>query len=237
MKPFLILFLTILSTPLFGATDSNTNQGPWSGYFQDTMDEAPNPFVTKAFKITSKVNPKKKVVVDLGTGVGNNIKEILKDDVVVYAYDADPESINIIKQKYKNVLENKTLYLSHTKFEDITSLPAADMLIAWRTLTFMKKDDFTAFWPKIVESLKPNGIFVCTFFGEKNFTKRGPTSRQVSRLSRTELFELFANFLIIDFHEELEYDEQSSKHWGVDQYEHIYKVIAQKRPLYKFKDM
>lgn len=234
MKRFLVLFSIILSVPLLGKTNEEKPQvqkSLWARWVQKDKESRclPNPFVTKAFELASKINPQKKVVIDLGTGAGRNIRDILKQDVLVYAYDAEPESIKLINQKYENYLKNKKLHLFQIYFENITSLPKADMIIAWNILPFMKKDKFPVFWSKIVASLKPNGIFTGTFFGEKHYAKRCPKFAQLFRMTRAEIMALFSDFQIIDFYEELEYDEASSQTWGTDQYDHVYKITAKKK--------
>ncbi len=207
---------------------SKSDKGPWSQYFQSKSKCGPNPFITKASELILKRKPKAWTVIDLGAGTGVNISELFKENATVHAYDADPESIKLIRAQFKNYLDTQKFYVYQEYFEDIPFLPPADLIVAWRSLPFMEINQFQSFWGKIEDALFPNGIFTGTFFGEKHYSKRSPKSPKIFRLTREEVLNLFTNFQIIDFHEEIEYDEKSSKSWGIDQFEHIYKVIAKK---------
>lgn len=192
-------------------------------------ENAESPFIIKATEIALQEKLHNLIVLDLGVGTGRNIKDLLKKDATVYAYDADPESVNLIRTKFRSFLKNKKLYVDQAFFEDMNSLPPADLIIAWRSLPFMDKDKFPAFWKKIEEALTPDGLFTGTFFGEQHKTRRPLDRPKLFRLTREEVLNLFKDFLIMDFQEEIKYDEEVSKEWGSDQFEHVYKVIAKKK--------
>jgi SAM-dependent methyltransferase len=192
-------------------------------------ENEPSPFVTKATEMVFKIKPTNLIVLDLGVGTGRNIKNLLEKGATVYAYDADPASIKLIRREFSSFLNSKKLYVLQESFEEISSLPAAEMIIAWRSLSFMEEEKFPAFWKKIEEALAPGGIFTGTFFGKQHKTKRPLNRPKLFRLTREEVFNLFKDFLIVDFQESMEYDEEVSEEWGGDQFEHIYKVIAKKR--------
>ena len=191
-------------------------------------ENEPSPFVAKATEMVLKIKPKNLTVLDLGVGNGRNIKPLLEKGATVYAYDDDLASIELIKREFSSYLNSKKLVVRQEAFEDISSLPAADMIIAWRSLPFMKRR-FPAFWKKIEEALAPGGIFTGTFFGKQHKTKRPLNRPKLFRLTREEVLNLFKDFLLVDFQESLEYDEEVSQEWGGDQFEHNFKVIAKKR--------
>ncbi len=231
MKSFFIFFflsLNLSSLEKTFATPDKSNQGAWSGYFQSQKNAQPHDLVTKAFKLIEK--KKNVIVIDLGTGNGKDISDILKAGAIVYAYDADPGSTEIIHKRFKSYVKNKKLLTHQILFEEITSLPKADMIIFVNSLPFMKKEKLLGFWKIIQDALNPNGIFIGTFFGEKHYAKRDPSRPEIFRVSREEVFNLFTNFQILNFYEEIEYDEDSSKSWKTDQFHHVYKVIARKKP-------
>lgn len=192
-------------------------------------ENEPSPFVAKATEMVLKIKPKNPTVLDLGVGTGRNIKTLLEKGATVYAYDADPASIKLIKSEFSSFLNSKKLSVFQESFEEISSLPAADMIIAWRSLPFMEEEKFPAFWKKIETALVSGGIFTGTFFGKQHKTKRPLSNPKLFKLSREEVLNLFKAFLIVDFQESLEYDEEVSEKWGGDQFEHIYKVIAKKK--------
>lgn len=179
-------------------------------------ENEPSPFVSKATEMVFKIKPKNPTVLDLGVGTGRNIKTLLEKGATVYAYDADSASITLIKREFSSFLNSKKLSVHQESFEEIASLPAADMIIAWRSLPFMEEEKFPAFWKKIEAALVPDGIFTGTFFGKQHKTKRPLSSPKLFRLNRDEVLHLFKAFLIVDFQESLEYDEEVSEKWGGD---------------------
>ncbi|HUX78126.1 MAG TPA: class I SAM-dependent methyltransferase [Alphaproteobacteria bacterium] len=230
MKLFFILLLLSLNFSSLGkaiAANDKANEGPWSSYFQSQINAQPHDLVTKAFDLIK--TKRALTIIDLGVGNGKDITKILKAGAVVYAYDADPESINIINKRFNFYIRNNKLFTHQMFFEDITALPTADMIISINSLPFMRKDKLLSFWKIVEDSLTPNGIFVGTFFGEKHYAKRNPKRPALFRLNREELLTLFKSFQILYFHEDFEYDENSSKSWGTDQFDHRYKVIARKK--------
>jgi tellurite methyltransferase len=230
MKHFFILLLLSLnfsSLKKVSATSDQLPKGPWHEYFQSHINARPHDLVTKAFELIGK--KKNATIVDLGAGNGKDIANILKAGAIVYAYDADPESVNLIDKRFKYYIKSDKLFIHQLFFEDLKVLPKADMIIALHSLPFMRQDKFLKFWQVIQNALVPNGIFVGTFFGEKHYLKRNPEQPKLFRLSREEVLNLFKNFKILNFYEEIEYDEESSKSWGTDQFDHRYKVIARKK--------
>lgn len=131
-----------------------------------------NSLITKAADLALKDKSNNVTVLDLGTGSGRNMIGLLKKGATVYAYDADHDAINSLRKEFKGQIKQKKLILDEVLFEDIPTLPRANLIIAWRALPFMEKDKFPAFWQKIEKALAPNGIFVGTFFGEQHKTKR-----------------------------------------------------------------
>ncbi|OJW47972.1 MAG: hypothetical protein BGO67_08890 [Alphaproteobacteria bacterium 41-28] len=228
MKYFFILLLLNLSfLEKASAANGQPKEGPWSEYFQSQINARPHDLVTQAFGLIK--NKKNATIIDLGAGNGKDIVNILKAGAIVYVFDADPESVNIIDKRFKYYVRSNKLLIHQMFFEDIKTLPKADMIIALCALPFMKKDKLMSFWKIIQESLNPNGIFVGTFFGEKHYAKRDPKQPKLFRLSREEILNLFTHFHILNFYEEIEYDESSSKSWGSDQFDHRYKIIARKK--------
>src|ERR1700722_18744955 len=97
MKHFFMLVLLSLNFSFLekaSASNNQTKEGPWSEYFQSQINARPHDLVIQAFGLIN--NKKNATIVDLGAGNGKDIVNILKAGAIVYAYDADPESINII---------------------------------------------------------------------------------------------------------------------------------------------
>lgn len=209
--------------------EADSKEGTWSHCYKSEPKCVANSLITKASELALKTSPTNLTVLDLGAGSGRNVADLLEKGATVYAYDADSESISLLRKDFTSFVDGKKLYVDQTTFEDITTLPTADLIIGWRALPFMEEAKFPAFWKKIENALKPNGIFTGTFFGGQHKTRRPLDRPKLFRLSRKDVEKLFTNFQIIDFEESLEYDEEDSKEWGSDQYEHNYRIIAKKK--------
>ena len=142
LKYFLLVFLfalTLCCVEKASAKKPEPKQGTWSQILQSIPKGVANPLITQASEIALKAKPNNLIVLDLGVGSGRNIKDLLEKGATVYAYDADLESIKILDDRFKSFVKHKKLYVHQEYFEEITSFPTADMIIAWRSLPFMKK--------------------------------------------------------------------------------------------------
>ncbi len=228
-KKILILgfFLNFFLSEICALDRTASRENPWKNYYTETLKEPVDEFVSKAFELVQQETITPLVILNLGIGSGSNIQDILKQDVEVHAYDAVPESIEILNKRFRLYINNK-LHLHQVFFEDLHSLPKADMIIAWRSLSFMEKDKFFNFWKNINISLKSSGIFVGTFFGKKHYLNRSPKRPQLFRMSSKEVTDLFKNFKILYLYKEIKYNKNLSKSRGVDSYSDIYKIIAKR---------
>lgn len=57
------------------------------------------------------------------------------------------------------------LDVTHIAFEELVSLPRADLVYAGRSLPFCAESEFPALWSGIMDSVRPGGWFVGDFFG------------------------------------------------------------------------
>jgi hypothetical protein len=108
-----------------------------------------------------------------------------------------------------------------SKFEDVVLSPV-DLLHASLSLPFCPPEHFDAFWLKVVDAVKPGGLFAGQFFGVRDSWANEPdmtfhTEEQVRRM--------LEDFEIKYFHERDEDGDAVSgpKHW------HVFTVIAKKK--------
>lgn len=232
MKKFLTKFvfapILFLSNPLMAAHIKDQDKN-WSHVLKTIPRGVANPLITKAVDLAFKSRPKDLKVIDLGAGTGRNISVLLKKGAKVYAYDASPQSIQILQKEYPTYLQEKHLFVFQKYFQDIQDFPKANLVIAWRSLSFMHKDDFPIFWTKMKAALSPGGIFTGTFFGDKHYTNLHSKTCARFTLSQKEVFDLFTDFKILHFQEEIEHDEEASRQEKCDQFEHIYRIVALKK--------
>ncbi len=96
-----------------------------------------------------------------------------------------------------------------------------DLINAQYSLPFMPKKNFFEVWPKIVEALKPGGIFVGQFFGvDDEWNKQNMTF-----LNSAEVEDLIEGFKKVEFKEEKIRKKLASgdlKNW------HLFHLILEK---------
>ena len=105
------------------------------------------------------------------------------------------------------------------RFEDITDLPPADLVVAAYTLPFCPPASFDQLWSAVRGSLADGGRFSGNFFGPNDTWAGSPG---MSFHSRADLELLFEGFEIEVF-DETDDDGQAAsgpKHW------HIFSVMA-----------
>lgn len=180
------------------------------------------------FPTALKFLPKdmEKTAIDLGAGYGNETKALLETGFKVYAYDASEESADIFNERFAS---DKNLVFKHILFEDLDSLPKANIIFAINSLPFMDREKFPYLLNTIKSSLPKGGIFAGTFFGPNHYLKRSKTSHKIFRLSEEEIKELFEDFEIVYFSQYKQKDLQSSESWGSNQYDNRFWVIAVKK--------
>lgn len=212
----LLLFISNISFAIgdFKLKKNYENKGPHNVfdealiYFQDGME---------------------KVAIDLGVGYGNETNALLEKGFKVLAFDASPESSEIITGRFANQIDKGDLKFQQRLFEDIEDLPKSSIILAINTLPFMDKKSFPVLWDKITNSLPKGGVFVGTFFGMSKHLKRGKTSHKIFRLSEAEVRSLFKDFEIVYFSEYIKKDLNASKSWGSNQFDNRFCVVAVKR--------
>ncbi len=160
--------------------------------------------------------------IDLGCGAGRDTLEMLRRGWRILAIDKQPEAIeqvaSVVPPELLDRLEGRV-----AAFEDITTLPQADLINAAFALPFCRPDHFDALWAAIVAALPPGGRFVGQFFGDRDeyVGKPGMTFHTAEQVQ--ELLKPFE----IEHLKEREEDGKTRlgepKHW------HVFSVVARKR--------
>ena len=214
----------------------NTKDQIASQKFEFEPENEESILINKAILLLKQIKKINNVVIDLGPGNGRNIIKLLEEKSTVYAYDNDLNTINLLTSKFNQYVKNKQLHLFLKSFEDISKLPNSNMIIAYRSLSFMQKDKFLFFWNKIISNIRPRTILVVTFFGKNHKTLRQNNKFPLTRFTYKEIMSLINDFYIFAFFEELELDIDVSNKFNTNQYEHIYKIILIKKD-YKYDNM
>lgn len=167
-----------------------------------------------------KNNPEIKTAIDLGCGAGRDTKFLIKNGVNVTAIDR----VDVTKFLNEGLEEEEKARLNfvQAQFDDAV-LPNADLVVAYESLPFCKKDALVELVSKIKEALNTNGYFLCNFFGKHDSWDE---NEKVTCLDKDEIEELLKDFKILELNE-IEKDGETAmhqtKHW------HVYWVIAQKQ--------
>lgn len=188
----------------------------WSSFLAAGTGRTVRPLLTGALDLRGGSAPG--VAVDLGCGDGAESRFLVTNGWRVHAFDgADDTEARVSHGLPAEALER--LDATQIAFEDIRSLPEAELLYAGRSLPFCAETHFAELWRIIRDSIRPNGWFVGDFFG--------PGDSWVGRAdmnfhSRIEVTELLAGFEIDRLDEA---ERPASTPFG-DKHMHILSVIA-----------
>jgi trans-aconitate methyltransferase len=188
----------------------------WSSFLTAGTGRSVRPLLPQALAIMGEPAPG--VAIDLGCGDGAESRFLVSNGWRVHAFDgADGTEARVLDGVPAEALDR--IDATRIAFEDIRSLPAADLLYAGRSLPFCAETHFAGLWRIILASIEPGGWFVGDFFG--------PNDSWVGRAgmnfhSRSEVEDLLAWFEI-DLLNEAE--NAASTPFG-DKHMHILTVIA-----------
>ncbi len=157
----------------------------WNDFHNLTKDNPPSVSLIEAIKYV----PNKITALDLGSGGFRDSKFLTKHFTKVIAVDKTrvievPEKVQFWHLPFQEFVFKKHTY---------------DLINAQFSLPFMPFKKLSVVWPNIVDSLKPNGVFVGQFFGNED----GWIGYPYSFLNKQELEFLVKlnKFKIIEFKE------------------------------------
>lgn len=157
------------------------------------------------------------LAVDLGCGAGRDALPMLARGWRVVGIDSNPEAIRRLVEAAGG---DAKLEAREASFAD-AEWTACDLVNSSFALPFCRNDAFSEVWRRIVDSLRPGGVFAGQLFGvNDDFAKRG-----IVTLSREGVEEMLAGLEIIRL-DEVEEDGRTAigegKHW------HIFHIVARK---------
>jgi len=186
--------------------------GTWEEYFASMRAMPLHPM----YRQLEPFLPKEGKALELGAGIGTGARFLLDHGLTVTAVDAEPEAAEALRQflPAKHVIEALMQHVS-------LGYKAYDVVVAGFSLFFLTRAEFEAFWPRIVTSIKPGGLFMGQFLlPNDDWGKAGYLTH-----SAEELQSLFAPFQILH-KEEVERDGKTSQ--GTDKHWHVLHVLAKK---------
>lgn len=188
----------------------------WQEYYKNT-ESTPRSLLVKAVDL---ITNEKDEALDLGAGSLRDSRFLLsigfKQVTAVDKTKIGKEILSEFKEKpfsyYVDTFEN--FDFEENKY---------DLINAQNSLPFNPRESFSKVFTSIVRSLKPEGIFVGNFFGERDEWNTGDDQKTFH--TKSEIESLFSRFEILEF-EESEKDGPTAsgqiKHW------HIFEIIARK---------
>lgn len=183
----------------------------------------------------TKFNPPKKMLkglveklkpgnaLELGVGAGSDTTYLLQNNWAVDSVD-----INDVEKMITSSLrdeEKERFKFLQDKFQNLElKKEAYNLIIAYYSLHYLKRDEFFRVFEKIEKSIKKGGYFSGTFLGNNDSWKED--GKEYTFLTETEVRNLFSNFENVKL---CQIDEdgkttgaETPKHW------HVFKVVAKK---------
>jgi tellurite methyltransferase len=187
---------------------NKTKKGGWDDFFEKTKNNPPRVHLVNAIKYIKE----KEIALDLGAGALRDTQYLLDQGFKkVIAIDKEEIIKNIQKEIGNDRLE--TMVSSFKDFEYGNG--KYNLINAQYSLPFMEKDYFTEVISKIKNSLKIEGIFVGTFFGDKD-SWNNENSKIQNFHKKKDIEKMFDDFQILEL---LEKEEdrpavnEEMKHW------------------------
>lgn len=195
-------------------SDPNADaQEVWRRYFAATADKPVHPI----FESLEPFLPRSGIAIDLGCGGGRGTLWLMERGMHVVAVDASEVGLNYLRSALPS---DSDVELICSNFQDL-KLDTYDVAVACFTLFFLPPEDFGRFWPRVVQSIRPGGLFAGQFLGVNDSWK----DREFTLHEKGDVEGLLRDFQVLMLTEE-ENDGQTalgeSKHW------HVFHVIARK---------
>ncbi|MBV9585858.1 MAG: class I SAM-dependent methyltransferase [Alphaproteobacteria bacterium] len=201
--------------------ESRQSEQPRAARFADYIEarrfDPPRPLLIKAAGLVSR----KERALDAGAGALNATKYLLSAGFEhVTALDAAPRAQDVAAE-----LADDRLTFVLSRFEDF-DFPASryDLVNAEFSLPFIRPRNFTSTFTKLLNSVKPGGIFTGQLFGPNdswNVENSGMTF-----LTRAEAEAFFRDFELVQVEEE---DHPGTTKLGEPKHWHIFHIIAKKQ--------
>ena len=157
------------------------------------------------------------VAIELGCGIGHGLLFLLEKGFEVYGVDNSAYALGILRERLPIGAK------AHLIEADMASwpLPQADVIAAGFSLFFLNQEALEAFMPRVIQAIKPGGLFAGQFLGKNDeWASHGHALMDAERLRS-----MFGDFELIHFDEvqrEGETTLKQAKFW------HVFHVVARK---------
>ncbi len=168
----------------------------WNEYIEKTKNNTPRPWLIKALDFVEE----KECAIDLGCGALFDTKYLVQHGFKKVVALDKTNSAQAIFDNFSSDEKNKIDY-TISSFEDYM-FPSEkyDLINAQFSIPFISPTSFEEVFRKIKNSLKPNGILVGQFFGEKDSWKQ--TRPNLTFHTRKQVEDLLSDMEILEFNED-----------------------------------
>ena len=186
----------------------NSTPNRWGSFFEKAKDAEPRKYLVDAIQYVET----KKNALDLGAGTLRDTRYLLDQGFEkVIAMDGEYMVKDIEKE-----LGDKRLETIVSSFEDFEyEKEKYDLINAQYSLPFMQKEYFNEVIEKIKDALKINGVFVGTFFGDKDSwnNENSKTQNFHTKEGIEKMFEDFQILELLENEEDKPAVNEEMKHW------------------------
>ena len=169
----------------------------WKQYFEKNKGRAVRKLFVQAVSLTCELVSGELTAIDLGCGAGIEAFYLLSRGWRVVAIDQEESSVSAVNTLTKGHM-NERMTTICSSFEDLVSIPEADLIFSYHALPFCRQDHFDRLWEMIRQADKPNGTFAGSFFGLNDDWVKSGHAIGVSK-ERLDLY--FSNFEILQIKE------------------------------------
>ena len=129
----------------------------WKNYIESSKNKKPRPLAREALSYITTG----KEALDLGGGNLNDVKFFIQEGFHVTEVDQSPSVHTVAKD-----IDSEKITICTSKFTEY-DFPREhfDFVNAQLSLPFQTKEEFSIVFPKIIQSLKPGGVFAFDLFG------------------------------------------------------------------------
>lgn len=200
--------------------DLDAGESTWARYAKGTAGRDPMKFFHRAVEVTQGDDGSGRLVVDLGSGAGNEALAFLERGWTVHAVDGEPAAIALLLSRVPD--EASRRLTTEVSFFHEMDIPQADLVFASLSLPF-SGDHLGESMKRATEAVRPGGWFVGVLFGHNDGWAH---QEDVAPVDVETIKGFLSGFDDLEIEEE-EFDGPSSvgeKHW------HWY-VVAARRAL------
>lgn len=193
-----------------------TSEGDWTSYYE-VMESKP---LHPQYEHLDPLLEPGWNALELGCGVGHGVAHLIEKGLVVTGVDAQPDALERLRRRLP---EGARPTLICSTFQSL-ELPVErfDLVVAGFCLFFLTASDFASFWPKLIGSLKPGGLFMGQILGPNDEW----ADEEHSFHTREQVDALLSGFEVLRMEE---VDQDGARADGTPKHWHVFHILARKR--------